>query len=164
MEIPRVLPQAPPTPLIGQKTTVMSRLTCVAARLWKCGTRVRIHPFILHFMSFMCREIKRRFSQRGNRTLSQKKYCLSFAINVQPGRLCAFFLLLLFAFVHPLNVGRCRRVWRWSHGHGLFASPPQPRSLIRLHRGGNSICAYEAGGGGGQCVPLVVQLEMIQKD
>lgn len=58
MEIPRVLRQAPPTRplalLMSQQTTVMSRLTWIAARLWKCGTRLRTRSFILHFMRGLC--------------------------------------------------------------------------------------------------------------
>lgn len=48
----RLLPQAPPTLLIWQQTRVMSRLTCIAARLCKCGTCV--HSFILHFRRVLC--------------------------------------------------------------------------------------------------------------
>lgn len=113
MEIPRVLRQAPPTRplalLISQQTTVMSRLTWIAARLWKCGTSLRTRSFILHFMRGLCvvkssgavcnREIEHQKKKEEIRFLPR----LSFGTNAQPSSHCTFFLFLL-------STSECRTV------------------------------------------------------
>lgn len=146
-EIPRVLPQAPPTRplalLVLQQVTVMSRLTCVAARVWKCGTGVRTHSFILHLMTVLC--VVKSGGDFHNEELEHISFVLCHKCSAEP----SLHLFYYFLFLSTLQVGQCQRVGCGSHDHGLFASPPQPHSLIRLHRGGNNICAYKCVGVGG---------------